>query len=132
MTSVNKPKVLFACEEIETAVNRLAGAVRRDYKDKYPVLISILKGSFMFIAGLIRQLDFLLEVESIRLSSYGKGRKSSGKISVVQGLHFPTKNRGVLIVKDTSDTGKTLSFIVNYFRRRKPASLKLCALADKP
>jgi len=86
----------------------------------------------MFTADLVRRLDFPLEVEFIRLSSYGKGQESSGKIIVKQGLHFPIKNRDVLVVEDIVDTGRTLAFLLEYLKKRNPASLKLCALADKP
>jgi hypoxanthine phosphoribosyltransferase len=81
---------------------------------------------------LVRRLDFPLEVEFIRLASYGKGQKSSGKIILKQGLHFPIKNRNILVVEDIVDTGNTLSFLMDYLKKREPASVKLCALADKP
>ncbi len=124
-------RILLAKEEIETAVRRLAAEIRGDYQDKYPLLVGILKGSFMFMADLIRQLDFPLEVEFVRLSSYGGRRKSSGRIKVVQGLHSPVKGRVVLVIEDIVDTGLTTSFLLDYLRKRKPTSLKLCALTDK-
>ena len=86
----------------------------------------------MFMADLIRLLDFPLEVEFIRLSSYGSGWESSGKIKVVQGLRSSIKGRDVLIIEDIVDTGLTISFLLDYLRKRKPVSLKLCALTDKP
>jgi len=95
-------------------------------------LIGVLKGSFMFMADLIRLLDFPLEVEFIRLSSYGGGRESSGKIKVVRGLHSEVKGRNVLVIEDIVDTGLTISFLLDYLRRKNPASLKLCTLTDKP
>ncbi len=78
MGSQSKLRILFTKEEIEAKVKTLAGEIRRDYQDKHPLLISILKGSFMFMADLIRLLEFPLEVEFIRLSSYGGGRENSG------------------------------------------------------
>jgi hypoxanthine phosphoribosyltransferase len=125
-------KILFSFKEIESTVNRLAKQIQRDYRDKNPVIVSILKGSFVFTADLVRRLDFPLEIEFIRLASYGKGQKSSGNIVVKQGLHFPIKNRDVLVVEDIVDTGNTLSFLMDYLKKREPASVKLCALADKP
>ena len=124
-------RILLPKEEIETAVRRLAAEIRGDYQDKYPLLVGILKGSFMFMADLIRQLDFPLEVEFVRLSSYGGRRKSLGRIKVVQGLHSPVKGRDVLVIEDIVDTGLTTSFLLDYLRKRKPTSLKLCALTDK-
>ena len=132
MSSQPKPHILFARDEIETAVKRLAAEIKKDYYDKQPILICVLKGSFMFMADLVRLLDFPLEVEFIRLSSYGRGRESSGKIKVMQGLRSEVKGRDVLIIEDIVDTGLTISFLLDYLRKKKPASLKLCALTDKP
>ena len=132
MSSQPKLTILFTRQEIEAAINRLAAEISADYHGKYPLLIGVLKGSFMFMADLIRLLDFPLEVEFIRLSSYGGGRESSGKIKVVQGVHAPIKGRDVLVIEDIVDTGLTVAFLLNYLRRKKPASLRLCALTDKP
>ncbi|MBA7481876.1 Hypoxanthine-guanine phosphoribosyltransferase [subsurface metagenome] len=132
MSSQPKPRILFRREEIEATVKRLAAEIRRDYQGKHPLLIGILKGSFMFMADLIRLLNFPLEVEFIRLSSYGGGKESSGRIKVVQGLRSPIKGRDVLVIEDIVDTGLTISFLLDYLWKRKPASLKLCALTDKP
>jgi hypoxanthine phosphoribosyltransferase len=132
MGSEPKLSVLFTRDEIEVAVNRLAAEIRRDYLTKHPILIGILKGSFMFMADLIRRLDFPLEVEFVRLSSYGHGRETSGKIKLVQRLQSKIKDRHVLVVDDIIDTGFTTRFLLDYLRKKKPASLKLCALTDKP
>ncbi len=127
-----KPQILFTEDEIEATVRRLAAEIRRDYQGKHPLLIGVLKGSFVFMADLIRILDFPVEVEFIKLSSYGKGMESSGKIKVVQGLRAKVKGRDVLIVEDIVDTGKAVSFLLDYLRKKKPASLRLCSLTDKP
>jgi len=132
MSSQPKLRVLFTSEEIEAKVKTLADEIRRDYQDKHPLLIGVLKGSFMFMADLIRLLDFPLEVEFIRLSSYGSGRESSGKVRVVQGLRSLIKGRNVLVIEDIVDTGRTTGFLLDYLRKRMPTSLKLCALTDKP
>ena len=132
MSSQPKPHILFRREEIEATVKRLAAAIKQDYQDKHPLLIGILKGSFMFMADLIRLLNFPLEVEFIRLSSYGRGRSTPGEIKVVQGLRSLIKGRDVLVIEDIVDTGLTISFLLDYLRKRKPTSLKLCALTDKP
>jgi len=132
MSSQPKPHILFRREEIETTVKRLAAEIKKDYQGKHPFLIGILKGSFMFMADLIRFLNFPLEVEFIRLSSYGQGRETSGKVKVVQGLRSEVKGRDVLVIEDIVDTGLTISFLLDYLWKRKPDSLKLCALTDKP
>jgi len=132
MIAQPKPHILFTKEEVEATVNRLAAEIRKDYQGKHPLLIGILKGSFVFMADLIRLLNFPLEVEFITLSSYGRGRESSGKVRVVKGLRAPIKGRDVLVIEDIVDTGLTISFLLDYLRKKKPASLKLCALTDKP
>jgi hypoxanthine phosphoribosyltransferase len=125
-------KILISRDKIAEAVARLAWEIERDYQGKQPLLIGILKGSFVFMADLIRRLDLPLEVEFIKLSSYGSARESSGKVKVVQGLQTRIKGRDVLVVEDIVDTGITTSFLLDYLRKKKPASLKLCTLTDKP
>jgi hypoxanthine phosphoribosyltransferase len=125
-------KILINRDEIAKAIDRLASQIKKDYQGKQPLLIGVLKGSFMFMADLIRQLDLPLELDFIGLSSYGAARESSGKVRVVQGVKTPIKGRDVLVVEDIVDTGITTSFLLDYLRKRKPASLKLCALTDKP
>jgi hypoxanthine phosphoribosyltransferase len=123
---------LFPRAEIEAAISRLATEINRDYHDKDPLLIGILKGSFMFMADLIRLLDFPLEVEFVRLSSYGSGQQTSGKVKVVQGLRSSINGRDVLVVEDIVDTGITIAFLMDYLKKKNPTSLKLCSLTDKP
>jgi hypoxanthine phosphoribosyltransferase len=125
-------KILIKRDEIAKAIDRLASEIERDYQGKQPLLIGVLKGSFVFMADLVRQLDLPLELDFIRLSSYGAARESSGRVRVVQGVKTPIKGRDVLVIEDIVDTGITTSFLLDYLRKRKPASLKLCALTDKP
>jgi len=125
-------KVLISREEIKNTVARLAKEIKEDYRDTQPLLISVLKGSFVFMADLIRQLDLPVEIDFIKLSNYGAGMKSSGEVKVVQELKTPIKGRDVLVIEDIVDTGLTISFLLNYLRKKKPASLKLCTLTDKP
>jgi hypoxanthine phosphoribosyltransferase len=132
MKSEPQPKILFSRKEIAATVKRLAAEINRDYRGKNPLLIGILKGSFMFMADLVRLLDFPLAVDFIRLSSYGSGRESSGKIKVVRGLSTPVKGRDVLVIEDIVDTGLTVAFLLDYLRKKRPSSLRLCALTDKP
>jgi len=127
-----KLSLLFTKDEIATTVSRLAAEISRDYQTKHPILIAVLKGSFVFLADLIRQLDFPLEIEFVRLSSYGRGTESSGKIRVIQRPQSEIKGRHVLVIEDIIDTGFTSAFLLDYLNRKKPASLKLCTLTDKP
>jgi len=125
-------KILISRDKIAKAVDRLAREISRDYQGRQPLLVGILKGSFVFMADLVRRLDLPLELDFIRLSSYGSARESSGRVRVVQGLQTRIKGRDVLVVEDIVDTGITVSFLLDYLMKKKPASLKLCALADKP
>jgi hypoxanthine phosphoribosyltransferase len=127
-----QPKVLITQDKIRQAVAKLAAEIRRDYQGKQPLCIGILKGSFVFMADLVRELGLPVEVDFVKLSSYGSGTKTSGKVKIVQGLKTPIKGRDVLVVEDIVDTGLTVSFLMDYLRKKKPASLRLCALADKP
>jgi hypoxanthine phosphoribosyltransferase len=129
---MEKLRVLLSEEQIRERIAELAAAIRKDYQDKRPLLIGVLKGSFMFMADLVRALNIPLEVEFVRLSSYGSSKISTGKIRVVQGLRARVAGRDVLVVEDIVDTGHTVCFLLDYLCRRKPASLKLCALFDKP
>jgi len=126
-----KISILYTKDEIQATVKKLAAEIRQDYLGKQPILIGVLKGSFMFLADLIRLLDFPLEVEFIRLSSYS-GRESSGKIKLVQGVQSIIRGRHVLVIEDIIDTGLTTAFVLDYLGKKKPASLKVCALTDKP
>lgn len=132
MSKQSAPVLLASNSEVQAAVSRLASEIKRDYQDKSPILIGILKGSFMFIADLVRQLDFPVEIEFVRLSSYGKRCETSGKIKVVHGLCARLKGRHVLVVEDIIDTGLTASFFLDYLNGKKPASLRFCVLMDKP
>ena len=132
MASQPKLSLLFTSQQIDDTVKRLAAEIKRDYQGKQPVLIAILKGSFIFLADLVRQLDFPLEVDFIRVSSYGGGTESSGKIKVVHDTQSEVAGREVLLIEDIIDTGLTVAFLMDYLRQKGPASLKLCSLADKP
>lgn len=132
MNSEAKLKILLTRQEIEATVKRLAAEINQDYAGKQPLLIGILKGSFMFMADLIRLLVFPLEVEFVKLSSYGAGKESSGRVRVVQGLRTQVRGRHVLVIEDIVDTGLTVAYLLEYLKKRKPASLRLCTLTDKP
>ncbi len=132
MNSEAKIRVFFDRHEIATAVRRLASEISKDYHNLNPLLLGILKGSFVFMADLIRHLDFPLEVDFIGLSSYGSGTQSSGKIKVVKEMETPVRERNVLIVEDIVDTGLTTAFLLQHLQKQKAASVKLCALTEKP
>ena len=125
-------KCLISREEIDSAVKRLAADIKQDFHDKNPLVIGILKGSFVFLADLVRDLDFPHEIEFVRLSSYGSGSTTAGQLTMIHDLHVSIEGRHVLVVEDIVDTGNSVAFLMKYLSGKKPASLKLCALTDKP
>ena len=125
-------KILINRDEIADTVDRLAREVQSDYQGKNPVLIGILKGSFVFMADLVRRLDLPLELDFVRLSSYTTGCQTSGKVRIVHGVKTSLEGRDVLVVEDIVDTGITTAFLIEYLKKKRPASLKLCTLTDKP
>ena len=128
---MSRPQLLIDKGEIEKAIRRLAREIRRDLQSTNPILICILKGSFVFVADLVRALDMPLEVEFVSLSSYGSGTQTSGKVKLRLGPVSPVAGRHVLVVEDIVDTGITVDYLLKYLRRKHPASLRLCALLDK-
>jgi len=129
---LNKLKVLISKEEIERKAAELAAELRTDYRDKNPLLIGALKGCFIFMSDLIRKLDIPLEVDFVRVSSYGAGIQTSGEIKLEYGTKTPIEGRHVLVIEDIVDSGLTVRFLLDYFGRQEPSSLKLCAMFDKP
>ena len=132
MKSQPELRVLITAEEIQAAVQKLASDISQDYQNKTPLIIGVLKGSFVFLADLIRQLEFPLELDFIKLSSYGSSQKSSGKIELAGDISSEIRGRDVLVVEDIVDTGLTTAFLLGYLKGKQPASVKLCALTSKP
>ena len=129
--SLQPSRILLNRDEIKNAVETMGKELARDYRDRHPLLVGVLKGSFVFMADLVRTIDIPLEIEFIRLSSYG-GRETPGRVSTVQGLITPVAGRDVLVVEDIVDTGLTINYLLGRLRQKRPSSLKLCALLDKP
>jgi hypoxanthine phosphoribosyltransferase len=125
-------QILVSRQQIDSAVTRLAREISGDYRGKKPILLGVLKGGFIFLADLIRRLDFPLEIDFVTLSSYGNGTQSCGSISMDRCYNAALKNRHVIVVDDIADTGLTLHFLLDHIKEEKPASLKLCSLLDKP
>jgi len=118
-------------EEIQKKIAVLAKQISADYGDKEVVAIGILKGAFIFLADLVRQLTNPVQVDFIRLSSYGSGTATSGRVRVTKELDIDIAGRHVLVVEDIVDTGLTIACLLGYLEQFKPASIKVCALIDK-
>lgn len=117
--------------EIQALVTKVAIKISSDYKNNNIVIIGVLKGAFIFLSDLIRQINIPLKVDFIAISSYGPNTFSSGKIRLTKKNEIDIKNQNVLIVEDIVDTGSTLSFIINYLTSFCPRSIKVCTLIDK-
>jgi len=125
---------LISQPEITTIVQRLAQELDRDYANDTPIVIGVLKGSFIFLADLIRQMQIpIRNVELIRLSSYGCSTTSSGEVKVLMGLSDGIiNNQNVILVEDIVDTGLSTTKAIEILKSYNPSSVKLCALLDKP
>lgn len=123
--------ILITREKISDRVRELAADISRDYKDKNLLLLCVLKGAVIFLADLIRNLELTAELDFIAASSYDKDA-SGGKVDLSPIFSTDVQAKDVLIVEDILDTGLTYQALTDYFAPHKPASLKLCALLDKP
>jgi hypoxanthine phosphoribosyltransferase len=124
-------KLIISREAIAARIKELAARISRDYADKNPLLVGILKGAFIFLADLTRALDFPVEVDFVRLRSYGAATKTSGEVHITKDVETVIKDRHVLVVEDIVDAGLTIDFLLDYLAGFQPASLKICCLIDK-
>ena len=127
-----KISVLLSEEEVDKKIRELAGQITGDYAGKMPHLICILKGGVFFMTELTKHIEIPVTIDFMSVSSYGDGTESSGRVRIVKDLDESIDGRDVLIVEDIIDSGRTLSYLMEMLKNRKPASLKLCTLLDKP
>jgi hypoxanthine phosphoribosyltransferase len=125
-------KLLLEESEIQSAVKRLGKEISEDYKGKSPLLIGVLKGTFIFMADLIRHLTIEIKLDFIELSRYGKKTESDREVREIKGLESNISERDVLIIEDIIDTGITITSLIKKLKKKGPASIGLCALTDKP
>lgn len=123
--------ILKTTLELEVRVGVLGAAIARDYAGKDLVLVGVLKGAFVFLGDLMRKIDLPLAVDFLRVESYEK-TTSSGAVRIMTDLTQPIEGKDVLIVEDIIDTGRTMQFLLEHLRAKKPASLKVCSLLFKP
>jgi len=125
-------KVLISEEQLQSRLDELAAEITRDYRDKCPVIVCVLKGAVIFMADLVRRLDLDLEMDFMAVSSYGSATDSSGVVRILKDLDMDIEGRHVLIVEDIIDSGLTLKYLAKNLSSRSPASLEICTLLDKP
>ncbi|MDP8990548.1 MAG: hypoxanthine phosphoribosyltransferase [Acidobacteriota bacterium] len=126
-------RVLLSAEQIHNRIAELGAEIDRDYPADEPVyLIAVLKGAFIFMADLARAMNNPARIEFIGISSYGKGKTSSGQVQLTKDLDAPIEGHHVIIVEDILDTGITLHYLTTLMAQRKPKSLRIVTLLDKP
>lgn len=125
-------RVLYTEEELKQRVGELAAQITRDYEGKDLVLASVLRGSYIFMADLTRAIDLPMTVDFMVVSSYGAGTTSSGQVEIKKDLSDSIEGKHLIIVEDILDSGNTLYYLMDVLRVRKPASIKICTLMDKP
>ncbi|MCR5627098.1 MAG: hypoxanthine phosphoribosyltransferase [Lachnospiraceae bacterium] len=128
----DKIDVLISEEDVNKRIRELGETITKDYNGAPITVICTLKGAAPFACELIKRIDLPVELEFMRVSSYGNASESSGVVKIVQDLDAPIEGKDVLIVEDIIDSGNTMSYLMKMLAVRKPKSLKLCSLLDKP
>jgi hypoxanthine phosphoribosyltransferase len=124
-------RILIGADRLAARVAELGQAIARDYGDRTPILVGVLKGAVVFLADLMRAIDAPVECDFIAVSSYGASTRSSGIVELTKDLSVPIEGRDVVIVEDIVDTGRTLDYLRRNLETRRPRSLRVCALLDK-
>lgn len=123
---------LISADEITQKVRELGGRISRDYAGSEVVLVTVLKGAFMFLADLIRAVDIPVSVDFMRVRSYGPRTETSGVVEITADLSAPVQGKRVLFVEDIVDTGLTMAYLIDNIRTRRPDDVRICALLHKP
>jgi hypoxanthine phosphoribosyltransferase len=126
-----KPQIFIKHSEIRKRIKELAGQINRDYKDKIPIFIGVLNGSFIFLSDLIREIKINCEIDFFKLSSYGDTKISSGEVKLLKEVNCEVKGRDIIIVEDIIDSGLSMTYIRNLIMKQKPSSFRVAALLYK-
>src|SRR5262245_14595692 len=124
--------VLITAEQLQTRIREMGADITHDYRGHRPELICVLKGAMVFMSDLMRAIDLNLSIDFIAVSSYGKGKNSTGEVKIVKDLDGPLEGRDIILVEDILDTGLTLSYLANNFRSRGASTIKIATLLNKP
>ena len=125
-------EVLFSQEQLARRVDEIAEEISRDYAGKEIMLVSVLRGSFIFMADLCRRIKVPCTVDFMAVSSYGAGTSSTGQVQITKDLSGDIAGKHLIVVEDILDSGNTLSYLLNVLEQRQPASIRLCTLLNKP
>jgi hypoxanthine phosphoribosyltransferase len=132
MMHADVEEVLLSGEEVQARVAELGAQLAADYEGREPVLVSVLKGSIIFLADLVRAMPIPLSIDLMEVSSYGTSTESSGQVRILKDLSTSIEGREVIVVEDIIDTGLTLNYLLRYLHDKGPASIRICCLLDKP
>ncbi|NCB28398.1 MAG: hypoxanthine phosphoribosyltransferase [Clostridia bacterium] len=125
-------EVLFTEEQLREKVAELGARITADYQGKNPLIVSVLKGSYVFMADLTRQIDTKCNIDFMVVSSYGSGTKTSGEVQIIKDIGSKIEGRDLIIVEDILDSGVTLSYLMKILQARGVNSIRLCTLLSKP
>lgn len=125
-------EILLSKEQIHQKVEELGAQISKDYEGKSLLMVSILKGSVVFMADLMRAIKIPARIDFMSVSSYGAGVKTSGVVKIIKDLDMPIEGYDLMLVEDILDSGLTLSYIIEMLESRNPRSIKICTLLDKP
>ncbi len=124
--------ILINEDQLRNRCAELGAKISEDYKGQDPLIIGVLKGCFVFMADLVRNITIPCDLDFMAASSYGTGTESSGSITITKDITRDIKGRHIIFVEDILDTGLTLNYLIGYLGVRKPASMQICTLLDKP
>ena len=125
-------EVLFSEEQIKEITQTLGAKISQDYVGKNPIIVSVLKGSFIFMADLVRNVTVPCEIDFMSVSSYGRATSSSGEVKIIKDLDSSINGRDIILVEDILDSGLTLSYILSVLKKRGAKSIELCTFLNKP
>ncbi|MDO4512490.1 MAG: hypoxanthine phosphoribosyltransferase [Lachnospiraceae bacterium] len=125
-------EVMLSEQEVDRRIQEIGEQISRDYEGKQVHLVCVLKGGSFFLCELAKRITVPVSIDFMSVSSYGSSTKSSGVVKIVKDLDEPLKDKHVIVIEDIVDSGRTLSYLLEMLKDRKPASLKLCTLLDKP
>ena len=125
-------EILLVAQTIPDRVAELGAEISSDFADRDPVLVSVLKGSIIFLADLMRAMELPTSIDLMEVSSYGAGTESSGQVRIIKDLSNTIQDRHVIVVEDIIDTGLTLNYLLHYLADKHPASVSIVCLLDKP
>ena len=125
-------RIFFSANELQEKVKELGAQITRDYEGKDPLFVGVLKGSFVFMADLMRAVDLYCDIDFMAVSSYGSGTTTTGAVKINKDLTYNVEGRHIILIEDILDSGVTLSYLKKYIEARKPASVSICTLLDKP